>query len=125
MQTRDQLRAQKVYEHILLLQKEDSGKKYGSLVLSAPTLIRTAGLLQAVAFYKAKNDPHHRKFLENLQTELFELKVLQKGTDLHEHLMKCDLTEYMRLTHEVLGLCQWHKRFAQSVLKVEPGGNKP
>lgn len=124
MQTRDQKRAAMVFARIQPLATEGKlGKKYGALALNAPTLIRTAGLAQAVAFYEAKNEPHHKRFLQHLEDELREIQVLPNGDGLRHHAVNCDLTTYMRLTRETLALCQWHKRFSQSVLKVEPGGD--
>ncbi len=121
MQKRDQVRARKVFDHIKPLENDPMGKLYGSLALAAPILIRTAGLLPAIAFYKAKNKPHHQKLLANLEAELKSLNILADDSTLHAHLLDCDLNRYIRLTREVLILCRWHKRYAQSVLKVEPG----
>ena len=45
-----------------------------------------------------------------------------ENADIFDFVINCDLVEYMRLTYETLALCQWHKRFAQSVLKAESGG---
>lgn len=119
--TRDQIRAAMVFEHVRPLENKVIRKDYGSVANNAPTLIRTAGLLQALAFYEAKGKEHHVLLLQNLETELRELGILPGDAALRSFVMNCDLVAYMRLTQEVLALCQWHKRFAQSVLKVEPG----
>ncbi len=124
IQTRDQIRAQMVFEHIKELENSEKlGKEYGTLANSAPTLIRSAGLMQFLAFYKAKDKNHHRKYLNYLSNELIQMEVMPVNTDLFNYVMNCNLPNYIRLTKEILALSQWHKRFAQSVLKVESGGN--
>jgi CRISPR-associated protein Cmr5 len=121
IRTRDQKRAELVFPKVRELEGGNLAKKYGAVALSAATLIRTAGLVQAIAFYEAKDKDHHKKLLEHLKAELNDLGVLPTGRGLREYAASCDLLTYMRLTRETIALCQWHKRFAQSVLKVEPG----
>jgi CRISPR-associated protein Cmr5 len=121
IRTRDQKRAELVFPKVQELEGENLAKTYGAVALSAATLIRTAGLVQAIAFYEAKGKDHHNIFLEHLKAELNDLGVLPAGQGLRQYAASCDLLAYMRLTRETIALCQWHKRFAQSVLKVEPG----
>jgi CRISPR-associated protein Cmr5 len=121
IRTRDQKRAELVFPNVKKLEGDKLAKKYGAIALSAATLIRTAGLIQAVAFFEAKGKAHHEKLMAHLREELESLGVLPTGQGLREFAASCDLLAYMRLTRETIALCQWHKRFAQSVLKVEPG----
>jgi CRISPR-associated protein Cmr5 len=133
--TTDQKRAKIVFEDIMEIKAKDKdgetelAKKYGSLALAAPTLIRTAGFVQALAFYEAKGgakgNKHHLELIKNWTRELRDLKVIPEDKEsLREYATSdsCGLVEYMRLTREVLALSQWHRRFAQSVLKAEIGG---
>lgn len=126
LKTVDQKRAAIVFKHVKDVERDtEVAKKYGSLALSAPTLIRTAGLVQALAFYEAKGKDHHLKLLDHWTQELKNLGILPKGKEnLREYAASdsCGLVEYMRLTREVLALSQWHRRFAQSVLKAKTGG---
>ena len=132
IQTRDQIRAQLVFKAIKTIEPNETlSKDYGALALSAPTLIRISGLVQTLAFYKAKAKSnqnkakpkcHHEKFINHLSDELKSINMLPKNADIFDFVINCDLTAYMRLTYETLALCQWHKRFAQSVLKAESGG---
>jgi len=119
--TRDQRRAGLVFENVRHVEGAPIHKKYGALCLSAATLVRTAGLVQALAFYKAKNEAHHQRLLDHLETELRDIGMLAGDSDLLNQVIQSDLVAYMRLTQETIALCQWHKRFAQSVLKAEPG----
>jgi CRISPR type III-B/RAMP module-associated protein Cmr5 len=120
--TRDQQRSGLVFEKVRSIENTDNQKKYGSLCLSAATLIRSAGLVQALAFYAAKNDNHHQLLLQHLESELKTMGILAPNDQLMNRTMDADLITYMRLTQETIALCQWHKRFAQSVLKAETGG---
>ncbi len=123
IQTRDQIRAQLVFEAIKAIEPNEAlSQDYGTLALTAPTLIRTSGLVQTLAFYKAKGKEHHEQFINHLNQELKSINMLPENADLFDFVINCNLVEYMRLTYETLALCQWHKRFAQSVLKAETGG---
>lgn len=119
--TQDQKRAKLVYDNVKKVEQEPVAKKYGSLALSAATLIRQCGLVQAIAFYEAKGEEHCKRLVSHLQDELEKLGLLQSGQGLRATSMNCDLTTFMRLTRETLALCQWHKRFAQSILKAQAG----
>lgn len=116
-----------VFKHVKAIEKDTKqAQKYGSLALAAPTLIRTAGLVQALAFYEAKGKEHHRTLLNNWTEELKDLGVMpgdEKNLLEYAASDSCGLVEYMRLTRELLSLSQWHRRFAQSVLKAETGGD--
>lgn len=132
--TLDQRRSRYVFEHIAAIKGESYDLDYGRLALGAPTLIRRAGLMQALAFYEAKGGvgcdagpdrPQKQQYGVLLGHWLSELKDLERvpaGVDsLRSHAEGLDLVPYMLLTRELLALAQWHRRFAQSVLKVEPG----
>ena len=123
IKTRDQLRAKLVFENIQsLLNDNYLSEKYGSLALNAPALIRNCGLMQTLAFFQAKNENQHLTFLRHLQNELQEIGSLSSTQELLAYTMDCNLNNYMHLSKEVLALCQWHKRFSQSILKAQTGG---
>jgi CRISPR type III-B/RAMP module-associated protein Cmr5 len=113
-----------VFENVRSIENSAIQKKYGSISLSAATLMRTAGLVQALAFYAAKNEKHHLQLMKHLESELKDMGILTLNDQLMNRAMDADLTTYMRLTQETIALCQWHKRFAQSVLKAETGGEE-
>lgn len=98
--------------------KRDKAKrqKYGSLAHTLPVLIRTAGLTQALAFAETRTDAIQKEtFLEHLA-----LAVGLNRNQLLSRSREDDLSDYMRLTQQVLDALLWYKRFAQSVLKVDP-----
>ena len=129
--TTGQERAAIVFKHVKALERDtEQAQRYGSLALAAPTLIRTAGLVQALAFYEAKGQQkqkakeHYTTLVDNWTEELKARKIIPENTkNLREYAAcSCSLVEYMRLTREILALSQWHRRFAQSILKAETGG---
>ncbi len=133
--TLDQRRSQLVFKHVMGVKEEekDGGKAYGRVAVAAPTLIRRAGLMQALAFFEAKGassgeqddaSESRKPFCALVHHWLEELLALERlpseVRSLRARAEVCELVDYMRLTREVLALAQWHRRFAQSVLKVEP-----
>ncbi len=89
-------------------------QKYGSMAHKLPLLIRTAGLAQALAFVDSRGSAEQRILLDHIAAVINEPDLLGRSRT-------ADRNEYMRLTHEVLMALVWYKRFAQSVLGVEPG----
>jgi len=122
MQTRDQKLAAAVYERVAYF-KEDPDKKdsyrtaYGSMAHKLPVLIRTAGLAQALAFVQARGKDAHKDLLNDLAHVI----NAEDGEKLATRSRTAPLPDYMRLTQHALAALLWFKRFAQSVLEVEPG----
>jgi CRISPR-associated protein Cmr5 len=131
MQSREQRYAKMVYEQVSeypgKFQKDSTQRKeYGSMAHKLPVLVRTAGLAQALAFVdsRSKKEPYE-KLLDHLAVTVGE----QDRDSLLKHSREADLSEYMYLTEQVLLALKWYKRFAQSILEVDPtveaqgGGN--
>jgi CRISPR type III-B/RAMP module-associated protein Cmr5 len=103
-------------------------KKYKSLCKKAGALIRISGLMQAVAFFvsksKSKNEAEkyqHLEFLHHLQNELTSLAVVDSksvhGSEwLLDYVRNQNLPKYMVMTREILQLCNWHKRLADTLI---------
>ncbi|MBA2288140.1 MAG: type III-B CRISPR module-associated protein Cmr5 [Ktedonobacteraceae bacterium] len=122
MMTRDQCYAQAAHKRVSDLkqkyeQEEQKLKTYGSMAHKLPVLIRSAGLAQALTFLYARQ--------LGLQGQLLTHLAETIGKEDDAHLLKdarnAPLREYMRLTQQVLDALLWYKRFAQSVLGVQPG----
>ena len=118
MQTIQQTYAKSAYEHVK--QYEDADKKvrkdYGSMAHKLPVLVRQAGLIQALAYVETRGKDA-RPILDHLADTLdFPSKA-----DLLEKARSADILDYMLLTRQVLWALEWYKRFAQSILGVEPG----
>jgi CRISPR-associated protein Cmr5 len=116
MQTLDQQYSATVYEQVLEIKKESEYKKYGVMAHKLPILIHTAGLAQALEFVHSRGEPIQKRLLEHLAITIGQhdtntlLNTLRNGT----------LSEYMRLTRQVLAALLWYKRFAQSILEIDP-----
>jgi len=125
--TREQKRASFAYEKVKQYeQNENVRKDYGSMALRFPALLRSAGLVQAIAFVKARGNEAHKRFIHDFAAVLAKLNGANSSgkeafDDLFKQARTAELPEYLRMTREALAVADWFKRFAQSVLKVEPG----
>ena len=134
MQTKNQKFADKVFDRVIIISneqqenlnqpKDDKAKKYKSLCKRAGGLLRNSGLVQFLAFLKAKakadSADHHRRLITHLQEELIELdiiKPLPEDNDLYGYSRKISLPRYMYLTREVLNLLNWHKRHVDTLIE--------
>jgi CRISPR-associated protein Cmr5 len=117
MLTRNQEYASKIFRQVSTITEDAEKKKYGSMAHKLPVLIRTAGLAQALEFVHTRPDEPQRRILDHLA------KVVGCGTsdELLNKSRNDELSDYIQLTQKVMAALLWYKRFAQSVLKVEPG----
>ncbi len=119
IQTRDQKYAVDAYNRVKTVKSrpETARDRYGSMAHKLPILIRTAGLAQALAFVNARGKEEHKLLLNDLALTLKQ----QNRENLVETAMNATLSEYIYLTQQTLAALLWYKRFAQSVLDVQPG----
>ncbi|MDW8108000.1 MAG: type III-B CRISPR module-associated protein Cmr5, partial [Armatimonadota bacterium] len=111
---------------------------YGGLCHNFPVLVRTCGLCQAVAFSVDKagaadsnsNDEKDRAKAHHLHLQHIA-RVLADSCDesistdnLLDRILGASLEEYIRYTRQVLAAWVYFRRFARSILKVEPGGER-
>lgn len=99
--------------------KEDkkAQSKYGTMAHKLPILVRTSGLVQAVAFVQTRGNEYQKLLLAHLAETLGYDGV---GT-FADDTRRDNLQDYMLLTRRVLAALLWYKRFAESVLDVLPG----
>ena len=121
--TRDQERAQAAY---MAVSKANS-KDYGRQCLRLPALIHQCGLCQTIAFFQAKGgedgNSKGKPFFSAVLRDLAAVSKLGSGAEeLAEKARKADMKTYQWMTGEALASAQWLKRYAEAVLKVEPGG---
>ena len=119
IQTRDQEYAVDAFNRVKTVKPlpRTACDRYGSMAHKLPILIRTAGLAQALAFVIARGKGEHKRLLKDLALTLKQ----QNGENLAETAMNAALSEYIYLTQQALAALLWYKRFAQSVLDVQPG----
>jgi CRISPR-associated protein Cmr5 len=119
MQTIQQKYAQSVYQQITQFASpynKQECKEYGSMAHKLPVLVRQAGLIQALAYVHTRGKDSQKVLLEHLAQTL--------GYSRDDFLQKArtaELPEYILLTRQTLWALEWYKRFAQSILGVEPG----
>jgi CRISPR type III-B/RAMP module-associated protein Cmr5 len=95
-------------------------RKYKSLCKRSGGVLRNSGLMQYLAFLKARgqrqSERHHQILYKHLQEEISAIGVIGGDVDLFDYSRKTGLPVYMRLTREVLLLLQWHKRLADILI---------
>ncbi len=121
MQSQEQLFAAKIFDQVTKYPgnlPEDSAdrKQYGSMAHKLPILVRQAGLVQALAFVQSRKKDPYIRLLEHIADclEMNDVDTLMARS------RNADLAEYIYLTNRVMLALKWYKRFAQSILKVEP-----
>lgn len=127
--TREQKRAKEAYALVKAYERKSDAlekKAYGSMAHRFPALLRSAGLAQAVAFVDSRGKEEHKQYLLDLAKVVAHMnnKHGEALEWLRERSHKAELPEYLHLTRETLAVSDWFKRFAQSVLKVEGGGDE-
>ncbi len=125
MYTLQQEYAKKVYARVeafgqdhLLGSKERT--EYGAMAHKFPVLVRQAGLIQALVFVQTRGKDAHKSLLR-------DLAQVVGGQDAQTFVNQCrdaKLMDYMWLTRQTLSALEWFKRFAQSVLEVDPGADE-
>jgi CRISPR-associated protein Cmr5 len=121
MKTLEQKYAEQIYEQVEQFGEQNPAgtkkrKQYGSMSHKLPVLVRTAGLTQALAFVDSRGKDAHKALLAHLAD-------IVVGGDTETFLARSredELQEYMYLMRKTMVALTWYKRFAQSVLKVEP-----
>ena len=122
MRTLEQELAATIYEQVVQLQADENrAKEYGGMAHKLPVLIRQAGLVQALAYVAARGKPGAKQLLSDLARALgYQGDDEQVRQALLEASRTANLLEYMHLTRKATVALTWYKRFAQSVLGVEP-----
>jgi len=116
VQTRDQMYATNVYKKVTKTREEEKDyKKYGGFSNKLPILIRTAGLAQALSFVEARGNKPGERLLRDLADTIGKVDMIT----LTKAAREVQLSEYIRLTQQVMDALLWYKRFAQSILGVE------
>ena len=140
MQTRDQKYAKDAYERVQAVFQSQHQQRavfvasYGSMAHRLPILIHVSGLAQALTFVdaRAKEESGAKRLLDDLTRTILgseakreKLLKLARGEKLEEQAGDAEqntgLLSYIHLTRQVLAALLWYKRYAQSILGVEPG----
>jgi CRISPR type III-B/RAMP module-associated protein Cmr5 len=120
MPTGHQRRAERA--SVLVAQVPEAMKRrYNALAHKLPVLLRTNGLVQVLAFLRAKagdkdtNASAERRFAEHLGAHLQAAGKVKDGArveDVHTAAMKAPYADYLRMQEEAVACAAWHKRFS-------------
>lgn len=119
MKTREQEWAQSAYDKVHNRQQKDRSwqDKYISQARGFSQLVKTSGLAQAIAFVASRGEEAQRAFLHDVAGTLGYESV----EDLEKRAREAPLSEYIRLTRQVLGVAQWYRRYADIILAQSAG----
>lgn len=98
--------------------KEKVRKAYGSLCHSFPVLVLRDGLCQTLGFCEAKKEARNDQFDLVLQHVRAILGIDAAAGDASLQVAQFPIDRYMRETTRLLDAWVYHKRFAESILKV-------
>ena len=124
MQTNDQRYANEVFPNIQAMVDDGQAGKYKTVCKKAGSLVRNSGLMQALAFMKARGqkpaERHHQTLLNHIKDELIGLGCIAPAIDdLTDYIRTTSLSNYMIHTRQVLMLLNWHKRLADTLIIQE------
>ncbi|MEI7556912.1 type III-B CRISPR module-associated protein Cmr5 [Candidatus Chlorohelix sp.] len=119
IKTLEQERAAKAWDDV---KEVGQNKEYKGLVKSAPAMIITNGLMQTLAFYEAKDKPHHR-YLDKHISRWVNNSLKLGSPNLSERLRNGDSNLLRLATNETLAYLQWLRRFAESQIEGDGEGN--
>ena len=118
IQTLEQQRAERAWGYAQAGIAE-SADKYRNLAKAAPALIMNNGLMQTLAFYESKGEPHHCRLAAHLRSWIF-LRAGGNGQDpgfrtMMDDLLKAGPADYRRATDEALLILRWIRQFAAAL----------
>ncbi len=93
--------------------------RYGAMAHKLPILVQTAGLAQALAFVQSRGKDGHKELLRDLAQVVFDENDLDGG-GFAAKSRTAKMQEYVFYTRRTMLALKWFKRFAQSVLDVDP-----
>ena len=96
---------------------------YGGLCHTTPVLVRTNGLCQTIAFIEEKaasTNPHRKRAYQTLRRHIAGTLGVAEDR-LLPTIRDAPLGDYVRYTRTLLEAWVYYKRFAVSILDVQPG----
>ncbi len=115
--TRQQRWAKLALERVRDYQGKDSESKYRTLCMKMPSLLKQSGLVQSLAFMRARDDIG-KVFCDELATTYGLLATNDKsaGEVLQDQAQNAELPVYLVLSRDLIEVSVWFRRFAQSEL---------
>ena len=133
LQTLDQQRAQYAWEQVSQAAQQRIITDYTREAKGAPALIMGSGLMQTLAFLRAKNKPQHLALLGHVcrwlgrtlggtpvtQQEHFPPELAAEFANVMDALHRAPSSLYLRATEETLALLRWIRQFADARNSME------
>jgi CRISPR type III-B/RAMP module-associated protein Cmr5 len=127
IQSKSQRFANAVFPRVEEAARSAFAAKYKTLCKKAGSLVRNSGLMQTLAFFRARaarGEEHFGRLLADLEYEMNGLAIIpaaigNEGEHLFDHVRRSSVPEYMYLTREALHLLDWHKRLAATLISKE------
>jgi CRISPR-associated protein Cmr5 len=124
---RQQDRARLAFEHVSRFEgkppSDSTKKKYGVHCMKTPMMLKTAGLVQTLEFLasRSESDNGAPQLLKDLAEQLKRVDArIGTAETLRKQAREAPLQDYLLLARELDACLLWYRRFAQSILKVEP-----
>ena len=121
--TRQQKWAAGALERVGRYCKKGQGEReYRTLCMKMPVLVKQSGLVQALAFVRARSELG-RAFCADVACVygLPEAGQQDAGRRLTKQAQDAPLPNYLALTRDLTAIAMWFRRFAQSELKAPEG----
>jgi CRISPR type III-B/RAMP module-associated protein Cmr5 len=107
------------------MHKEANEDKYRSLCMKAPMLIKQSGLVQALAFFRSREDDVEARLFVDHLAAVYTAGGGQGAADGAALQRKAHgaatLGDYLALSRELVEISVWMRRFAQSELSGGKG----
>ena len=96
--------------------KRAEGGDYRNLAKGAPAFVMANGLMQALAFWKSKDQDHHKDLLKHLLEWLQKQKLLEQldFAGAMRELQNMDAHRHRRATDEALAILKWLRLYASA-----------
>lgn len=118
--TRTQTVADTTWPLVSAVALTSSRRKYRAACCEAGSLVRSSGLLAALAFWNVRGakaaEAHWWTVADHLKISLGTLRVIPLGEPLLEHLRSCDNSTYFQITRQALLVLTWMKRQAEVLI---------
>lgn len=102
-------------ERVEAQKKKNHEAEYRTICLKGPALLKQAGVVQALAFWRSRSGEASTLYLNHLA----QIHSGVTGAQLFEQARKADTSSYLVLSHDLIKIAEWLRRFAQSELREE------
>lgn len=120
--TRQQQWAKETLKRVGNQKGKATESKYRTLCMKLPSLLKQSGILQSLAFMRAR-DEIGKQFCDELAQVYGVPKEGEQsaGEVLQKRAQRAELNEYLVLSRDLIAVSVWFRRFAQAELRDSDG----